>query len=74
MKGLGGFEEEEAMKRFLLICLLGLTTIFLAVTAHAQKPIYGGSLVVAQGVEPPGLDPSTNPSAAIPRIVYSNIL
>jgi len=62
------------MKRFLLICLVGLTPIFLTATAHAQKPIYGGSLVVAQGVEPPGLDPTTATSAAIPRVVYSNVL
>jgi peptide/nickel transport system substrate-binding protein len=46
----------------------------LTATAHAQKPIYGGSLVVAQGVEPPGLDPTTATSAAIPRVVYSNLL
>ncbi len=69
-----GALEEEAMKRFLLICLVSLTTIFLTGTAHAQKPIYGGSLVVAQGVEPPGLDPTTATSAAIPRVVYSNVL
>lgn len=62
------------MKKFLLICLVGLTTIFLTATAHAQKPTYGGSLVVAQGVEPPGLDPTTATSAAIPRVVYSNVL
>jgi peptide/nickel transport system substrate-binding protein len=71
---LGGFEEEETMKRLLWICLVSLTILFLTATAHAQKPIYGGSLVVAQGVEPPGLDPTTATSAAIPRVVYSNVL
>jgi len=67
-------KEDLEMRKLLLVFLVGLTTIFLTVTAHAQKPIYGGSLVVVQGVEPPGLDPSTNPSTAIPRVVYSNIL
>jgi peptide/nickel transport system substrate-binding protein len=43
--------------------------------ASAQsKPVYGGSLTIAQGVEPPGLDPTTATSAAIPRVVYSNVL
>ena len=62
------------MKRFILICLIGFATISLNMTAHAQKPVYGGSLNVAMGVEPPGLDPTTATSAAIPRVVYSNIL
>jgi peptide/nickel transport system substrate-binding protein len=39
-----------------------------------QKPVYGGSLTIAQAVEPPGLDPTTATSTAIPRVVYSNIL
>jgi peptide/nickel transport system substrate-binding protein len=51
-----------------------LAFLLLTPVSHAQKPLYGGSLVIAQGVEPPGLDPSTNPSTAIPRVVYSNIL
>ena len=50
------------------------TITFLIPIAHAQKPIYGGSITIAQGVEPPGLDPTTATSAAIPRVVYSNIL
>jgi len=39
-----------------------------------QKPVYGGSLTIAQAVEPPGLDPTTATSAAIPRVVYSNVV
>jgi peptide/nickel transport system substrate-binding protein len=39
-----------------------------------QKPVYGGSLTIAQAVEPPGLDPTTATSAAIPRVVYSNVM
>jgi peptide/nickel transport system substrate-binding protein len=67
-------KEDLEMRKLLLLVLLGFITVSLTATAHAQKPIYGGSLVVAQGVEPPGLDPCTNPSTAIPRVVYSNIL
>ncbi len=51
------------------------TLLLLASTLYAQqKPVYGGSLVIAQGVEPPGLDPTTATSAAIPRVVYGNVL
>ena len=62
------------MKRFLSVFFIGLAATFLAMDAHAQKPVYGGSMIVAMGVEPPGLDPTTATSAAIPRVVYSNIL
>jgi peptide/nickel transport system substrate-binding protein len=57
-----------------MVCLIGLVMILLTGTAHAQKPVYGGSLMIAQGVEPPGLDPTTATSTAIPRVVYSNLL
>jgi len=57
-----------------MVCVIALAAIFLTVNAHAQKPVYGGSLMIAQGVEPPGLDPTTATSAAIPRVVYSNVL
>ncbi|NWF93392.1 MAG: ABC transporter substrate-binding protein [Syntrophaceae bacterium] len=53
-----------------LICF----TFFPGITYSQQKPVYGGSLTVAQGVEPPGLDPTTATSAAIPRVVYGNVL
>jgi len=62
------------MRRFFLVCLIGLTWILLTQIAYAQKPAYGGSIAVAQGVEPPGLDPTTATSQAIPRVVYTNIL
>jgi len=48
--------------------------VFITSITHAQKPVSGGSLTIAQGVEPPGLDPTTATSAAIPRVVYSNVL
>lgn len=57
-----------------MVCLIGLILASLTVSANAQKPVYGGSLVIAQGVEPPGLDPTTATSAAIPRVVYGNVL
>jgi peptide/nickel transport system substrate-binding protein len=63
------------MRRFLYIGLIFFTVALLTTTAYAQqKPVYGGSLIIAQGVEPPGLDPTTATSAAIPRVVYSNVL
>jgi peptide/nickel transport system substrate-binding protein len=74
-RGEGSFMKEGSeMRRLLLVLLLGLITVFLTVAAHAQKAVHGGSLMVAQGVEPPGLDPTTATSAAIPRVVYSNVL
>jgi len=63
------------MKRMAFLCLIFLTIVLLSPASHAQqKPIYGGSLTIAQGVEPPGLDPTTATSAAIPRVVYSNVM
>jgi len=58
-----------------LASLIGLSlALSVSLTDAQQKPVYGGSLTVAQGVEPPGLDPTTATSAAIPRVVYSNVL
>ena len=62
------------MRRFLMVCVIALAAIFLTVNAHAQKPVRGGSLMIAQGVEPPGLDPTIATSAAIPRVIYSNVM
>ncbi len=68
-------KEEEEMKKILFLGSILLITIFLTEFAYAQqKPLYGGSLAIAQGVEPPGLDPTSATSAAIPRVVYSNVL
>ena len=62
------------MRRFYCVFLIGLAMVFITSITHAQKPVSGGSLTIAQGVEPPGLDPTTATSAAIPRVVYSNVL
>jgi peptide/nickel transport system substrate-binding protein len=68
-------EEDGGMKRLLCLCSIFLTiTLLTTVTYAQQKPVHGGSLTIAQGVEPPGLDPTTATSAAIPRVVYSNVL
>jgi len=60
------------MKRALLIGLLLLLATPLAWSA-AETPKKGGSLIVCVGDEPPGLDPTGSASAAIDRVVYSNI-
>ena len=62
------------MRKLFLIGSIFLMIALLTPIAYAQKPILGGSITIAQGVEPPGLDPTTATSAAIPRVVYSNVL
>jgi len=63
------------MKKFLVMSLILFAFALYTTAVHAQsKPVSGGSLTIAQGVEPPGLDPTTNPSTAIPRVVYGNVL
>src|SRR5512134_3625636 len=63
------------MKRGLIICSIFFAVfLFAGIAIAQQKPVYGGSLTIAQGVEPPGLDPTTATSAAIPRVVYTNVL
>jgi peptide/nickel transport system substrate-binding protein len=70
-----GIEEGRGMRRLLWVCFIIIGLGLFPLTASAQpKPVYGGSLAIAQGVEPPGLDPTTATSAAIPRVVYSNVL
>ena len=41
--------------------------------AIADTPVKGGSLIVCQPAEPPGLDPTGNTAAAIDRVVFANI-
>jgi peptide/nickel transport system substrate-binding protein len=62
------------MRKFFLISATFLAITFLTPIAQAQKPVYGGAIIIAQGVEPPGLDPTTATSTAIPRVVYGNVL
>jgi peptide/nickel transport system substrate-binding protein len=70
---LSDLREDVSMRKFFLIGSIFLAIPFLSPMALAQKPIYGGSIYIAQAVEPPGLDPTTATSTAIPRVVYSNI-
>jgi peptide/nickel transport system substrate-binding protein len=60
------------MKRAWLVCLLVVMLSPLAGSA-GEIPKKGGSLVVCVGDEPPGLDPTASASAAIDRVVYSNL-
>jgi len=62
------------MRRFYWVFLISLAMVFITSITHAQKPVSGGSLTIAQGVEPPGLDPTTATSTAIPRVIYSNVV
>lgn len=57
-----------------LVVLAGVFLFMLPLNvALAGTPIRGGSLVVAQPAEPPGLDPTANTAAAIDRVVWSNV-
>ena len=58
---------------WLITLALGLGGIVTS-DAQAQKPSYGGALAISLAAEPSGLDPTTNPSAAIKRVVHYNIL
>lgn len=56
-----------------VIFALGVPGLFSSV-ALAQNPVYGGTLTIALSAEPPGLDPTTGPSATIKRVVHYNLL
>ena len=60
------------MKKSLFVIFL-LAVFLTAGNVLADTPKRGGSLVVCQPAEPPGLDPTANTAAAIDRVVFSNI-
>jgi peptide/nickel transport system substrate-binding protein len=60
------------MKKAMVIVLVMLVAASLS-WAAAETPKKGGSLILCVGDEPPGLDPTASASAAIDRVVYSNI-
>ena len=61
------------MGLFLLFSCLVMGGFFTS-EAMAQKPVPGGTLTISLAAEPSGLDPTTNPSAAIKRVVHYNLL
>ena len=61
------------MKKLLFIIFI-LAFIVTFNPAFAATPAKGGNLVLCVGDEPPGLDPTASASAAIDRVVYSNIM
>jgi len=61
------------MGLFLLFSCLVMGGFFTS-EANAQKPVPGGTLTISLAAEPSGLDPTTNPSAAIKRVVHYNLL
>jgi peptide/nickel transport system substrate-binding protein len=60
--------------RMVGVLLLGLTLITWLPVLGAATPASGETLTIAVPDEPPGLDPTTSPAAAIARIVYNNLL
>jgi peptide/nickel transport system substrate-binding protein len=56
------------------VLIVGLTVIAWSAGLTAATPKPGGTLTIAVPDEPPGLDPTTSPAAAIARIVYNNLL
>jgi peptide/nickel transport system substrate-binding protein len=56
------------------VLIAGLTLVMWSMGLPAATPTPGGTLTTAVPDEPPGLDPTTSPAAAIARIVYNNLL
>jgi peptide/nickel transport system substrate-binding protein len=63
------------MKKCIITTTLFLLAGFFAPLngSLASEAIRGGTLIVCQPAEPPGLDPTGNTAAAIDRVVYANI-
>ena len=60
--------------RKLIFIILAVALIIPINPVMAATPVKGGNLVLCVGDEPPGLDPTASASAAIDRVVYSNIM
>ncbi len=60
------------MKRLWVLMMVFVLVVPLS-AALAGSPTKGGSLIVCQPAEPPGLDPTGNTAAAIDRVVFSNL-
>lgn len=57
----------------LLFFIMVISIMLPLQSAIADTPVKGGSLIVCQPAEPPGLDPTGNTAAAIDRVVFANI-
>lgn len=57
----------------LLFLFLAVGQISVAANANPGEPVYGGTLRVALPEETPGLDPTTDSSAVIDRVLYNNV-
>jgi peptide/nickel transport system substrate-binding protein len=60
--------------RIIVLSIFGITALLGSDSRCATPPSPGGTLTIAVPDEPPGLDPTTSPAAAIARIVYNNLL
>ena len=56
------------------LLIFGMIAGLGAGAVRAATPPPGGTLSIAVPDEPPGLDPTTSPAAAVARIVYNNLL
>jgi peptide/nickel transport system substrate-binding protein len=56
------------------VLIVGWTLATWSAVIPAAPPAPGGTLTIAVPDEPPGLDPTASPAAAIARIVYNNLI
>jgi peptide/nickel transport system substrate-binding protein len=61
------------MTRDVLLIMAAALLLVFSQPVLADEPVRGGSLVVSQMDEPPGLDPTANTAAAIDRVVFANL-
>jgi peptide/nickel transport system substrate-binding protein len=67
--------ERMLGRRWMLgVLILAMTFATWSTVFAAVMPAPGETLTIAVPDEPPGLDPTTSPAAAIARIVYNNLL
>jgi peptide/nickel transport system substrate-binding protein len=63
-----------ALKRRALFASVLLTGILLAMpSARGAQPVPGQRVIIGTQLEPPVLDPTANPAAAISEMLYGNV-
>ena len=63
-----------ALKRRALLASVLLTGILLAMaSARGAQPVPGQRVIIGTQLEPPILDPTANPAAAISEMLYGNV-